>query len=197
MDYNYHDGNRGINYEINSSKADKALPEAILNNQNVEIIEVNDKQIEEAVIYENGISSIDFLMPEKEKQILENNLNVYQNVEETNKLLKKATSNMKIRQGIKELEQIDKLGEIIDNGQLKLAEMLGNIDINSYINLQKTNPEAASKAIKNVSVALSSMLQVRDNKIKSLNGNTSNKKMRIAIKFKNDSGDETSLGMEV
>lgn len=184
-------------YEGNVFKSDKALPEAILNDEKTEIIEVNNEQVQNAMVYENGVTTIDFMMPEKEREILENNINVYEDVEKTNKILKKAISNMKIRQGIKELEQIDKLGDIIDNGELKLNKMLETIDIESYKNLQKSDPESASKALKNVAIAISSMIQARDNKVKSLSGSSSNKKVKIGIVFKNDSGEETSLGVEM
>ena len=185
------------NFANSVFKSDKAIPEAIINQEETDVIKVDEKDIQEAMVYDNGVTTIDFMMPEKERQILENNLNVYQNVDKTNKILKKATSNMKIRQGIKELEQIDKLGDIIDNGQLKLNEMLKNIDISAFYKLQETDPEAASKAIKNISIAISSMMQVRDNKVKSLNGSTSNKKVKIGIIFKNDCGEDTSLGVEM
>ena len=188
---------KSSNFANSTFKSDKAIPEAIINQEETDIIKVDEKDIQEAMVYDNGVTTIDFMMPEKERQILENNLNVYQNVDKTNKILKKATSNMKIRQGIKELEQIDKLGDIIDNGQLKLNEMLKNIDISAFYKLQETDQEAASKAIKNISIAISSMMQVRDNKVKSLNGSTSNKKVKIGIIFKNDSGEETSLGVEM
>lgn len=188
---------KASNMETSTYLKDKALPEAIINDNSTEIIEVKDQDIQDATVYENGITSIDIMMPEKEREILENNLNVYSDIDKTNKILKKATSNMKIRQGIKELEQIDKLGDIIDSGQLKLNDMLKSIDMNAYMKLQKEDPEAASKAIKNVAVAVSSMIQVRDAKVKSLNGSTSNKKMKIGIIFKNDNGEETSLGVEM
>lgn len=193
-----YNGSKTAKFENESfKKSNKALPTAILNQNVVDVVEVTDKQVEDAVVYENGVTSIDFMMPEKEREILENNLNVYQDVDKTNKLLKKATTNMKIRQGIKELEQIDKLGDIIDNGQLKLNQMLQTIDVEAYKKLQSDDPEAASKAIKNISIALSSMIQVRDSKIKSLTGGTSSKKVKIGIIFKNDSGEETSLGVEM
>lgn len=193
-----YNGSKTAKFENESfKKSNKALPTAILNQNVIDVVEVTDKQVEDAVVYENGVTSIDFMMPEKEREILENNLNVYQDVDKTNKLLKKATTNMKIRQGIKELEQIDKLGDIIDNGQLKLNQMLQTIDVEAYKKLQSDDPEAASKAIKNISIALSSMIQVRDSKIKSLTGGTSSKKVKIGIIFKNDSGEETSLGVEM
>lgn len=197
MSLNSHKATSSEVYEGNVFKSDKALPEAILNDGKTEIIEVNNEQVQNAMVYENGVTTIDFMMPEKEREILENNINVYQDVEKTNKILKKAVSNMKIRQGIKELEQIDKLGDIIDNGELKLNQMLETIDIESYKSLQKSDPESASKALKNVAIAVSSMIQARDNKVKSLSGSSSNKKVKIGIVFKNDSGEETSLGVEM
>lgn len=193
----YNEVSKITGLEHNASKSDLALPEVISNIQAPDIVEVDDNDIKDAVVYENGVTSIDFMMPEDERQILENNLNVYGDAVKANKILKMATNNMKLRQGIKELEQIDKLNDGIDVGQLKLNEMLQFIDINAYANLQKSDPEAASKALKNVSIALSSMMQVRDNKVKSLSGTTSNKKMKIGIVFKNDNGEETSLGVEV
>ena len=197
MATNLHAGNKITDFEKNIKKSDLALPTVISEIQEPEIIQVDDDEAKEAIVYENGVTSIDFMMPEEERQILENNLNVYGDVNKANKILKKATSNMKLRQAIKELEQIDKLGDGIDIGQLKLNEMLKFIDINAYAELQARDPEAASKAIKNVSIALASMMQVRDNKVKSLTGKTSNKKMKIGIVFKNDNGEETSLGVEL
>lgn len=197
MSLNSHKTTSSEAYEGNIFKSDKALPEAILNDGKTEIIEVNNEQVQNAMVYENGVTTIDFMMPEKEREILENNINVYEDVEKTNKILKKAVSNMKIRQGIKELEQIDKLGDIIDNGELKLNQMLETIDLEAYKNLQKSDPESASKALKNVAIAVSSMIQARDNKVKSLSGSSSNKKVKIGIVFKNDSGEETSLGVEM
>lgn len=197
MSANRGDGSKSANFETNVFKSDKALPEAIVNYVPEDAVEISDEEAKQIAVYDNGLTDIDFMMPEKEKQILENNINVFENVEKTNKILKQATSNMRIRQGIKELEQIDKLGEIIESGQLKLNQMLECIDLESYKNLQSSDPEAASKAIKNVSIALSSMMQVRDSKVKSLKGSTSNKKVRIGIVFKNDDGEETSLGVEM
>lgn len=193
----YDEVNRITAYERNASKSDLALPTVVSEINSPEVIEVDNDEVKEATVYENGVTSIDFMMPEDERQILENNLNVYGDVTKANKILKTATSNMKLRQAIKELEQIDKLGDGIDMGQLKLNEMLKYIDINAYAELQRNDPEAASKAIKNVSIALASMMQVRDNKVKSLTGKTNSKKMKIGIVFKNDSGEETSLGVEI
>lgn len=196
MDKDYNKG-KSNRYANSPFKSDKAVPEIIASQNLPDNIKVDNEDIEKATVYENGVTSIDFMMPEKEREIIENNLNVYSDLEKANKVLKKATSNMKIRQGIKELEQIDKLGDIIDVGELKLNDMLKNIDLEAFAKLQQENPEAASKAIKNISIAISSMMQVRDSKVKSLNGSTSNKKMKIGIVFKNDSGEETSLGVEV
>lgn len=197
MAVNKGDGSKAVNYETNIFESDKAVPLAIVNDIPEDVIEINEKDVKELEVYNNNVTDIDFMMPEREKQILENNINVFENVEKTNKILKQATSNMKIRQGIKELDQIDKLGDIIDSGQLKLNQMLECVDLESYKELQKSDPEAASKAIKNIAIAVSSMIQVRDSKVKSLTGSTSSKKVKIGIVFKNDSGEETALGVEM
>lgn len=197
MAVNKGSGSKAVNYETNVFESDKAIPMAIVSDIPEDVIEINESEVKDLQIYNNNITDIDFMMPEKEKQILENNINVFENVDKTNKILKQATSNMKIRQGIKELDQIDKLGDIIDAGQLKLNKMLECINLESYKDLQKTDPEAASKAIKNVAIAVSSMMQVRDSKVKSLTGSTSSKKVKIGIVFKNDSGEETALGVEM
>lgn len=197
MSANKNDGMKAVNYETNVFQSDKALPLAIVNDIPEETVEIKEDEIKDIAIYDNNVTDIDFMMPEREKQILENNLNVFENVEKTGKILKQATTNMRIREGIKELEQINKLGQIIDSGQLKLNQMLENIDMESYKSLQSSDPEAASKAIKNVAIAVSSMMQVRDSKVKSLNGSTSSKKVKIGIVFKNDSGEETALGLEM
>ena len=70
--YQANTGSKSNNFETNTSTKDLALVNAVFAHTQEEKPEVKDEDIKDAVVYENGATSIDFMMPEEERKILEN-----------------------------------------------------------------------------------------------------------------------------
>lgn len=163
----------------------------------VEETEQNNEKQDKVVVYENGISTVDFMLPEDERSILEENLNTYSNVEAMQKTLKEAQKNMKLRQNVKDLKLMEKYSELIDITQETQKEMLDIILQPEYFQaLAKKKPEEAFKALKHLGDFNKTNVEARDTLARKLTGNTSNKKFKINLKFSNDSGEEMELGVE-
>lgn len=164
------------------------------NNEKKDNTEQKDDKV---VVYENGITSIDFMLPSDEREILEDNLNVYSNVEEMQKTLKTAQTNMKLRQKVKDLKLMERYTDLIDLTQEKQAEMLQMIlQPEAFEKLAQEDPDKAFKALKNIGDFNKNNMLAREELAKRITGNTSNKKFKIALKFSNDSGEEFTLGAE-
>lgn len=156
------------------------------------VIPVNNEK-ETKVI--NDVSSIDFMLPEEEGKILEKNLNVYGDLESTQKVLKEAQRNAKIKQNIKDLKLMEKYSDIIDLTQEKKIEMLNIILKPEYFEkLAEKNPESAFKALKSLGDFDKSNMNAREELRRKISGKSSSKKIKIALKFSNDSGEEFELG---
>lgn len=163
----------------------------------VPIEENKQEKQEEVVVYKNGITSIDFILPSDEREILEKNLNVYSDMEKMNNTLKVAQRNMQIKQKVKDLEMMDKYADLIDVTQKKEAEMLEIVlDPEFFARLAAKNPEAAFKALKSIGDFNKTNVEARENLAKRISGKSSNKKFKINLKFSNDSGEEYEFGVE-
>lgn len=164
---------------------------------NVVNIPKEEEKKEDIVVYNNGITTVDFMLPEDERQILEENLNVYSDVEKMQNTLKVAQKNMQLRQKVKDLQMMEKYSDIIDLTQEKESEMLKIIlEPNFFAQLAATDPESAFKALKAIGDFNKTNVQAREELAKRLSGRNSNKKFKIDLKFSNDSGEEYSLGVE-
>ena len=75
-----HDGSKSINFDTNTSTGDLAMVETAFLAPKTEV-NITDEDVEKAVILPNGATSIDFMMPADEREILEKNLNLYGDVE--------------------------------------------------------------------------------------------------------------------
>lgn len=152
---------------------------------------------QEVVVYNNGVTSVDFMLPEDEREILEENLNVYSDVEKMNNTLKVAQKNMQLRQKVKDLQMMEKYSDIIDLTQNKQAEMLQIIlQPEFFESLAREDPEGAFKALKSIGDFNKTNVQAREELAKRITGRSSNKKFKIDLKFSNDSGEEYELGVE-
>lgn len=167
--------------------------------ENLDISEVNNDQVFEAVVYDGGITNIDFMMPEDERKLLEKNLDVYENVEQMQKILKVAKNNKKLSQQVRELEMIDECNDVIKSTN-KIMSNPRNIQIiNELIEnaFEKGDLESVSKAYKNLGAVNKSMVDARQNLVKNLSGSLNKKNTKIAFKFTNDNGEEFSMGCEL
>lgn len=152
---------------------------------------------QDIVVYNNGITSIDFMLPDDERAILQENLNVYSDVEKMQNTLKVAQKNMQLRQKVKDLQMMEKYSDIIDLTQQKEAEMLKIVlEPEFFAALAAKNPESAFKALKHIGDFQKTNVQAREELAKRMTGRNSNKKFKIDLKFSNDSGEEYSLGVE-
>ena len=167
--------------------------------ENIDISKVNNEQVVEAVVYDGGITNIDFMMPEDERELLEKNLDVYENVEQMQKILKIAKNNKKLSQQVRELEMIDECNDVIKSTN-KIMSNPRNIQIiNELIEnaFEKGDLESVSKAYKNLGAVNKAMVDARQNLVKNLSGSLNKKNTKIAFKFTNDNGEEFSMGCEL
>ena len=108
-------GSKSANFAALPQTGDVAMAEAMLMiPEKKEQKPITDQEIQEAIVYSNEVTSIDFSMPEDEREILEKNLNMYSNLEQMQKVLNIAKKNKKISEDIKSLELISKSGKVSD-----------------------------------------------------------------------------------
>lgn len=160
--------------------------------------EITNEDIEEAIVLPNGATSIDFMMPDEEREILEKNLNVYSDMEKMQKVLNIAKKNKMFSEDLKTLDVISK----IDGFNDRMLELLASEDTLDVLeeNLRKQlNEEGgdASKSIKNIGMTVKAMLDARETILNKLKANKSGKKAKIALKFTNDNGEDFQLGAEI
>lgn len=195
--YQANSGSKSNNFETNTSTKDLVLAEtAFLSSKKTEEIEPSDEEIKDAVVYENGVTSIDFMMPQDEREILEKNLNVYSDVKKMQSVLNIAKQNKAISEDLKSLELISKTGEFSN----KLFDLLMNEKnlavLEQYIQ-RKFEEGDIAKAYKEVGLLNKAMLDAREGMIQKLKAGRTGKKAKIALKFTNDSGEDYQLGAEI
>lgn len=192
--YQANKGSKSNNFETNTSTADLALAETAFLSPKQEVLPT-DQEIKDAIVYENGITSIDFMMPEDERKILEKNLNMYSDVEKMQKVLTIAKKNKLISEDLKTLELVTKTGEFSD----KLFDLLMNDQnlavLEAYIR-RKFEEGDIAKAYKEVGLLNKAMLDAREGMLQKMRAGKSGKKAKIALKFTNDSGEDFQLGVE-
>lgn len=188
-------GSKSNNFETNTSTQDLVLAEtAFLQPEKKN--EIDEEDAKQAVILSNEVTSIDFMMPEEEREILEKNLNMYGNIQEMKKVLNAAKANKVLSEDIKTLELISKTGEFSN----QLFDLLMNEDnlevLQKYIQ-RKFEEGDIAKAYKEVGLLNKAMLDVREGMLNKLKAGKSGKTAKIALKFTNDSGQDFQLGAEI
>ena len=185
-------GSKSNNFETNASQADfEMINTAFLVPK--EEVNATDKDVEEAVVYDGEVTSIDFMLPENERAILEKNLNMYGDVKEMQKVLNIAKNNKLISEDIKTLELVSKTGEFSN----KLFDLLMNEEnlavLQEYIR-RKFDEGDIAKAYKEVGLLNKAMLDARETMINKLKMTKTGKSAKIALKFTNDNGEDFQLG---
>ena len=188
-------GSKSNNLETNARPEDLALMQVMMTPQ-TQKVEATDEQINDAVVYNGEVTSIDFMMPEEERAILEQNLNVYGDVKQMQKVLNAAKRNKLIREEIKSLELIGKTGDVSS----KLFDMM--IDPKNLATLEKYLQRKfeegdIAKAYKEVGLTAKLMLDAREAMQNKMKAGKSGKTAKIALKFTNDNGEDFQLGAEV
>ena len=190
-------GNKTVNYEGFQHFGDTAMMESlILADKKNEEVPITDEQIEEAIVYSNDVTSIDFMMPEDERQIVEKNLNMYGNLEQMQKVLNMAKKNKKISEDIKSLELISKAGNVSN----LLFDILSDEETIEAVkeNIQNQIKSGdVMKGYKNIATANKILLDAREDMKRSLNTDGNRKNAKIALKFTNDNGEDFQLGVDI
>lgn len=158
--------------------------------------EVTEEEVQEAIVLPDGATSIDFMMPEQEREILEKNLNMYGDMEKMKKMLNIAKSNKVISEDLKTLELISKTGELSD----RIFDLMLNEDnlavLEDYIQ-RKFEEGDIAKAYKEIGMMNKALLDARETMLQKMKTGKSGKKARIALKFTNDSGEDFQLGADI
>lgn len=190
-------GLKFINYETNTKTDDLALANTAFLVSKDEPTEVSESDVQEAIVYENGVTSLDFMLPEDERAILDQNLNNYSDMEKMQKALNLAKKNKLLSEDVKTLGQISKADELINN-MFDVMNNPENIEmINKYIRQKLEAGQDVSKAFKEIGLMTKAMIDAREGMISKMKTKNSGKNMKIAIKFTNDSGEDFQLGADI
>lgn len=188
-------GSLSNNYETNTKTEDLALAETTFLVPKQEAL-ITDEEIDNAIVYENGITSIDFMMPEDERKILEENLNQYSDVEKMQKVLAIAKKNKLLKEDVETLNQISKADELINNIYDIMNDPRNIEMINNYIQQRLDAGQDVAKAYKEIGLLTKAMMDAREGMLQKMRSGRSGKKAKIALRFTNDSGEDFQLGVE-
>jgi hypothetical protein len=189
-------GSKSNNFVTNTSTQDLALAETAFMTQKQDI-EVTDEMAQDAIVYENGATSIDFMLPEDEREILEQNLNNYSDMEKMKKALTMAKKNKLLHEDVQTLNQIAKADQLI-NGIFDIMNDPNNLEmINRYIRQKLESGQDVAKAYKEIGLMNKAMMDAREGMISKMKAGKSGKNAKIAVKFTNDSGEDFTLGVDL
>lgn len=190
-------GTKSINLDTDTKTDDLALANSMFLVPKEETEEITEEQIQNAVIYENGVTSLDFMLPDDEREILDKNLNNYSDMEKMKKALNLAKKNKLLSEDVKTLGQIAKADELINN-MFDVMNNPENIEmINKYIRQKLESGQDVAKAYKEIGLMAKAMIDAREGMISKMKTNKTGKNMKIAIKFTNDSGEDFQLGADI
>lgn len=188
-------GSKSISYETDTSLSDLVIAESTMLPAKQEV-EVTPQDIQDAIVYPNGATSIDFMMPEDERKILEKNLNQYGDMEKMKKLLNTAKANKVISEDLKTLELISKTGELSNKIFDMMTDPKNLAVLEQYIQ-RKFEEGDIAKAYKEIGMMNKAMLDARETMLQKVKSGNSGKKAKIALKFTNDNGEDFVLGADV
>lgn len=191
-------GSKINNYETNPKPEDLALAETVYltPSNEVSVDELTEEQIDDAVVMENGATSIDFMLPQEEYEILSKNINKYSDTKKMKDLLNIAKQTKLLSEDVETLNQISKANKLI-NQVFDVMTNEKNIEkINEYIQ-QKLEAGDVAKAYKELGLMNKAMIDAREGMINRINTTETGKKTRIALRFTNDSGQDFQLGAEI
>ena len=145
---------------------------------------------------ENGVTSIDFMLPQEEYEILSKNINKYSDTKKMKNLLNIAKQTKLLSEDVETLNQISKSNKLINQIFDVMTDEKNIEKINEYIQ-QKLEAGDVAKAYKELGLMNKAMIDAREGMINRINTTESGKKTRIALRFTNDSGQDFQLGAEI
>ena len=153
-------GSKSNNFETDTRTGDLVLAESTFLVPE-EKVEITEEDVQNAVVLPDGATSIDFMMPEKEREILEKNLNLYGDMDKMKKVLNVAKSNKVISEELKSLELISKTGELSDRiFELMLKEE--NLEVLEQYIQRKFEEGDIAKAYKEIGMMNKAILDARE-----------------------------------
>lgn len=192
-------GSKSNNFITDTRTEDLVLAESTFlspEKQSGQNEEITEEQIQEAVVLPGGATTIDFMMPEDEREILEKNINVYSDMDKMRKLLNVAKSNKMISEDLRTLELVSKTGQLTN----RIFDLMMNEDnlavLEQYIQ-RKFEEGDIAKAYKEVGMMNKALLDARETMLAKMRAGKSGKKAKIALKFTNDKGEDFQLGADI
>lgn len=191
-------GSKSNNFETNTKTDDLALAQAMYlqPEKEINVDDVPEEEIKDAIVYENGVTSIDFMMPETERDILESNLNKYSDMAKMKKVLNIAKQTKILSEEVETLNLISKTDKLTN----QIFDVMTSPDniakLEEYIQ-QKLQKGDVAKAYKEIGLMNKAMLDARDGMLNKLKSTQSGKTSKIVLKFTNDSGQDFQLGAEI
>lgn len=191
-------GSKANNFETNTRTEDLVLAETafLVPNKETNITSVTEEEVENAIVMENGVTSIDFMLPEEEREILSKNLNKYSDMKKMKDILNIAKQTKVVSEEVETLNQISKSDKLINQIFDVMTDEKNIEKINEYIQ-QKLEAGDVAKAYKELGLMNKAMIDAREGMINRINTTASGKKTKIALKFTNDSGQDFQLGAEI
>ena len=191
-------GSKSSNFETNTRTEDLVLAETafLVPNKETDITSVTEEEVENAIVMENGATSIDFMLPEEEREILSKNLNKYSDMKKMKDILNIAKQTKVVSEEVETLNQISKSDKLINQIFDVMTDEKNIEKINEYIQ-QKLEAGDVAKAYKELGLMNKAMIDAREGMINRINTTASGKKTKIALKFTNDSGQDFQLGAEI
>lgn len=189
-------GSKSTNMVTMPKTQDIALVEGLLLPKTEGSKEITQEDIDKALVYNNEITSLDFMNPGDERDILQENINIYNDLEKTKKALTLAKANRKMSEDIKTLkivsdatEMINKIGDVLADEQS--VEML----LEAF--REKAAKGDAAKAYKELATSYKLFIDARNEMLSRLGNGGNKKNAKIALKFTNDSGESFELGADI
>ena len=190
-------GNKSINFGMMPKSEDIAVVEAaVASTQNTEEKPITDEEFEKALVLSDNVTSVDFMIPSEEREILQENLNLYSNLEEVQKVLNIAKRNKKLSEDIKTLDLISSTTTLADN----IVEIMNDeysLDRLLESFREKIEKGESAKAYKELAMTYKLALDAREEMLKRISANSNKKNARIALKFTNDNGEDFQLGVDI
>lgn len=191
-------GSKSNNFETNTKTEDLALAQAMYlqPQEETKVEDIPVEEIKDALVYENGVTSIDFMMPEEEREIIEKNINKYSDMTKMKKILNVAKQNKILSEEVETLNLIAKTDKLTN----QIFDVMTSEDnirkLNEYIQ-QKLEAGDVAKAYKEIGLMNKAMLDARDGMINKLKTNNSGKTNKIVLRFTNNEGQDFQLGAEI
>ena len=191
-----HEGNKSINYDTMPRSEEVAFAQTLLLPKKRKNKKTFEESMQDVVVLGNEATSIDLMMPEEEREIIEKNLNLYSDMNKMVSILSQAKKNKKVSEDIKTLELISKSGNVSET-IMDILTKEDNLEILEKYIQRKFEEGDIAKAYKELGMLSKIMLDARSEMIKGLNPKRNSKASKLDLHFTNNDGEEFHLGVDI